>query len=76
MPDQLNAIERNRMIAIRLSNAIETQSNRPLGDRTTILIDVPSTGFFFCLLQRNSVVTIEIDGKKTRGVNGIVCTPP
>ena len=39
-------------------------TNSSLGDHTTILIDVYATGFFFCLLQRNSVVTIEIDGKK------------
>ena len=36
----------------------------PLDDGTTILIDVYSSRSFFCLLQRNSVVTIEIDGKE------------
>ena len=30
--------------------------------------DVPSTGFFFCLLQRKSVAIIEIDGKKPKGL--------
>ena len=49
---------------VQKTNFSRTGINRPLGGCTTIFIDVPSTGFFFCLLERNSLVTIEIDGKK------------
>ena len=64
-PNQLNAIERNRMIEIRLPNAIESQSN------ITVIFSIDSITFdwlIFSIDSTNSIASTEFDWLSFREV--------
>ena len=70
-PNQLNAIERNRMIEIRLPNAIESQSNITVIFSIDSTYSIASTKFDWLLFSEVTLNPIEYHLNLTQNFNRI-----